>query len=88
MKAIRAAYEETSKNISIEAGAAVEDWVKVCRKFNDDVERICDVTDVENYTGLYACYDDKNERFYYLVEEDKQLFRLKRKHFLDNIGLT
>lgn len=87
MRSIRAEYDEESKTISITEKAEPEDWAAVCRRFNDDVSRICDVTDMEDYTGLFECFDDDNTRFYYLVEEDRKLFRMKRKHFLDNLGL-
>jgi len=52
--------------------------VAVCRRFNDDVERICDVSDMNGYTGVFACYDETNTKVYYLVQEDKALFRMKR----------
>ena len=87
MKSIQATYEDTPESIAVKEGAEPENWVEVCRKFNDDVERICDVTGLEDYTGLYVCFDDANTPSHYLVQEDKKLFRLKRKHFLDNIGL-
>ncbi len=86
MQSIQAEYEEATKKISIKEGAKPESWVSVCQKFNDDVSRVCDVTDQKGYTGLFECFDDRNDRFYYLVEEDKALFRMKRKHFLDNLG--
>ncbi|WP_022666138.1 hypothetical protein [Desulfospira joergensenii] len=87
MKAIQAEYDKASRKASIKKDARPEDWPAVCQKFNDDVERICDVGDMEGYTGLYACYDDANKAFFYLVREDKALYRMKRKHFLDNIGV-
>jgi len=87
MKAVQAEYQDELKKITIRKNAKVEDWVMVCKKFNDDVERVCDVTDLEDYTGLYQCFDDKNKGFYYLVTEDKLLYRLKHKHFMNNIGI-
>ena len=87
MKSIRAEFEEMSKKISIKKDAKEEDWAKVCQKFNDDVSRICDVKDQEDYTGLFECFDDENKRFFYLVKEDKDLYRMKRKRFYDNLGL-
>ncbi|MCK5313028.1 MAG: hypothetical protein KAJ62_13010, partial [Desulfobacteraceae bacterium] len=71
MKSIQAEYKEESKDISIKNGAKQESWVLVCQQFNDDVARICDVTQVEDYTGLFECFDDNNNRFFYLVKEDK-----------------
>ncbi len=87
MKSIQAEFEEVSKEIKVTENAKEEDWVRVCQKFNDDVSRICDVTDQEDYTGLFVCFDDDNKRFYYLVKEDKNLYRIKRQHFFDNLGL-
>ena len=87
MRSIQAEYDRETNKISIREEASEENWVSVCERFNDDVSRVCDVTDVEKYTGLFECFDDKNERFYYLVEEDKRLYRMKHKNFLDNLGL-
>ena len=55
--------------------------------FNDDVSRVCDVTDIEDYTGLFECFDDENKKYFYLVREDKELRRMKRRHFYENLGL-
>lgn len=87
MKSIQAEYNEASKEISIKKDSKVEDWVSVCRRFNDDVSRICDVTGIDDYTGLFECFDDKNKKHCYLVREDKALHRMKRRHFYDNLGL-
>ncbi|MBU8848199.1 MAG: hypothetical protein KOO64_01580 [Desulfobacterales bacterium] len=87
MKSIQAEFKEASKKITIKKNASEEDWAAVCQKFNDDVSRICDVTDKKDYTGLFECFDDDNNRFFYLVKEDKDLYRMKRKRFFDNIGL-
>lgn len=86
MKAIQAEAGADPGRAQIKEGAAPEDWVSVCRRFNDDVERVCDVPEVAGYTGLYRCFDENNQAVYYLVSEDRQLFRMKRRHFLDNIG--
>ena len=87
MKSIQAEYKEASKNISIKKGAKQEDWVLVCQRFNDDVARICDVTKIEDYTGLFECFDDNSNRLFYIVKEDKALYRTKRQHFFDNLGI-
>ena len=87
MKSIPAEFDEASKKISIKKDAAEEDWVAVCERFNDDVSRICDVSDMDDYTGLFECFDDANKRHYYLVKEDRMLHRIKRKHFRSNLGL-
>lgn len=88
MKAIQAEYNQDPLEISIRDGAEEEYWPDVCSRFNDDVERVCDAGDVPGYTGLYRCFDDNNTATYYLVNEDKSLYRLRRRHFLDNIGLS
>ncbi|MCP3872565.1 MAG: hypothetical protein GY699_05330 [Desulfobacteraceae bacterium] len=87
MKSIQVEFEEASKKITTKEDAPEEDWVAVCAKFNDDVSRVCDVTDQEDYTGLFECYDDHNNCFFYLVKEDKNLYKMKHKHFYDNLGL-
>ena len=87
MKSIQAEYEKASKSISIKKGAKQESWVLVCQQFNDDVARICDLTTVEDYTGLFECFDDNNNCVFYLVKEDKALYRKKRRHFFDNLGI-
>ncbi len=86
MKAIQAQVTKEPLSISIRKDAEPESWPDVCSKFDDDVERVCDVDDIPGYTGLYQCFDEKNQKTYYLVNEDKSLYRLRRKHFLDNIG--
>jgi uncharacterized protein YqfB (UPF0267 family) len=43
MQCIQAEFDETSKAITIKKDAETEDWVSVCRRFNDDVSRVCDV---------------------------------------------
>ncbi|NOX33173.1 MAG: hypothetical protein GXP56_05460 [Deltaproteobacteria bacterium] len=87
MKSIQAEFDKDSKKITIKDDAGQEDWAAVCEKFNDDVSRICDVTDKEDYTGLFECFDDENRSFFYLVRENKDLYRMKHKHFRDNLGL-
>lgn len=86
MKAIQAEVGEDPGRARIRAGAVEEEWPAVCRKFNDDVERVCDAENAGSYTGLYRCFDDRNKAVYYLVEENRQLYRMKHRHFLDNIG--
>ena len=76
MKAIQAEYSSDPFEIKIRENAKEEAWPEVCARFNDDVERICDADQVSGYTGLYRCADEKNEKRYYLVSEDKALYRL------------
>ena len=87
MNCIQAELEKDTDKITIKKDAKVENWIRVCQKFNDDVERIRDITDVEDYTALYECFDAQNIRFFYLVKEDQNLYKMKRKHFLQNIGI-
>jgi hypothetical protein len=87
MKSIQAEFDEKSKKISISKGAKEVEWPDICRQFNDDVSRVCDVTDVHDYTALFECFDDYNKRSFYLVREDKNLYRMKHRHFIDNLGL-
>ncbi len=87
MKAIQVDYDPESKKVTIKKNGEKEDWAEVCKKFNDDVERIMDYDKHKDCTGLYVCRDDNNNPFYYLVREDRALYRMKRKHFIDNIGL-
>lgn len=86
MKSILADYDKDNLKATVRPGAEPEDWIKVCTRFNDDVHRISDITDVEGFTALYQCFDDDNRSVFYLVDEDKSLFRLRRKHFLENLG--
>ncbi|MDY0222127.1 MAG: hypothetical protein RBR67_13390 [Desulfobacterium sp.] len=86
MKSIQAEYDKETQQITVQEGAKPEEWVKVCTRYNDDVHRILDVTSIEGFTALYRCFDDDNQEAFYLVNEDKSLFRLRRKHFLRNIG--
>ncbi len=86
MKAIQVEYNGTLTSIEIKEDTQPETWPTVCRKFNDDVHRICDVENQQEYTALYECFDDQDKAVYYLVCEDKHLYTLKRKHFLKNIG--
>jgi|GEM_PF-426855 len=86
MKAIQAQVGEDPGRTGIKEGAVEEDWPAVCARFNDDVERVCDVEHVPGYTGLYRCFDDDNQAVHYLVEEGRHLYRIKRKTFLKNIG--
>ncbi len=87
MKAIQVEFEKVSDKINIKEDAKKENWVDVCRKFNDDVSRLRDVDDQGEYTGLFECFDDRNVSFYYLVKEDRKLYRMKHRHFRDNLGL-
>jgi len=79
-------YDEKTDVITSKDAVKEEPWVSVCRRFNDDVHRLRNVSGMGNFTGLYECFDDDNTRTYFIVEEDEGLYRLRRKHFLEKIG--
>jgi hypothetical protein len=86
MKAIRADYDAEKDRVAVREGAGDEDWPAVCARYHDDVQRVRDAGEVPPYTGLYACFDDDNRPHHYLVQEDADLHRLRRKTFLRNLG--
>lgn len=88
MKSIQAQYDPSNGKITIIPSAEQENWVDVCRRFNDDVSRVCNAEGIDDYTGLFECFDEKNQSVFYLVKEDKTLYRMKHRHFLDNLGLS
>ncbi len=87
MKSVMVIYDDTSDTITAHDSAKPEGWAVVCEKYNDDVHRIRDVADMETYTGLYECIDDDNNSFYFIVEEDRELYKLKRRNFYKNLGI-
>lgn len=86
MDAVKADYHEKRNSLDIMTDAKVENWIEVCRRFNDDVHRIRDVDNIQGYNALYECFDEKDNPVYYLVNEDEKLFRMRRKNFLNKIG--
>ena len=48
--------------------------------------RFVDVTDQAGYNALYACYDEANRPFFYLVEEDETLLKLRHRTQLSKLG--
>ncbi|MBI9082760.1 MAG: hypothetical protein JEZ11_04125 [Desulfobacterales bacterium] len=86
MKAIRVDYDPESGTLAPIADIPVEDWVAVCETYHDDVHRIRNITDRNEFTGLYACFDDNDSRMFYLVEEDDNLKKLQRRHFFRTVG--
>jgi hypothetical protein len=86
MRALRVEYNTDTEKISHIAKQKTEDWITVCERFNNDVHRICDIKDRDMYTALYQCYDDDNKPSYYLVEEDRQLDKVRRKVFYNKLG--
>ncbi|MCP3921209.1 MAG: hypothetical protein GY714_01355 [Desulfobacterales bacterium] len=67
-------------------GVESEDWQRVCEIFSDDVHRLKDI-EKDIYTGLYECFDDDNNSMFYIVEEDEKLKKIRRKNFIENIGM-
>ena len=86
MKAIRVDYDPESEKLTETENAAEEDWVEVCRRFDNDVHRVSNITDRGLFTGLYACFDQEDQRVFYLVAEDRSLEKMRRKNFLRNVG--
>lgn len=86
MQSVMVDYDETNDVITAKDAATEETWVSVCRRFNDDVHRLRNVSGMGKFTGLYECFDDDNKRTCYIVEEDEGLYRLRHKHFLEKIG--
>jgi hypothetical protein len=86
MKSLRIDYNESDQTIETVKEAAPEPWDTVCERYDNDVHRISDVGDREPYTAVYACYDENNRPVYYLVEEDADLMRMRRKTFFDKLG--
>ncbi len=88
MKAIRVEYHEEEKRIDSVESAKEENWKDVCAEYGGDVHRVCDARDQGTYTGVYQCFDDDNRCFYYLVEEDRALYRARREVMRRNLGLS
>lgn len=86
MKSMHVEYNQASRTIDTIANASPEAWDAVCERFDNDVRRIRDVSDQNEYTALYACYDENNQPFYYMVEENESLIKMRRKTFLSKLG--
>lgn len=87
MESIKVEYDEDSDSITKLEGEKPELWINVCERFNDDVHRIRSITDMESFTGLFECIDDDNKVFHYIVEEDKALYKYKRRNVYEKLGL-
>ncbi len=87
MESIKVEYDEDSDTITKIEDEKPELWINVCERFNDDVHRIRSITDMESFTGLFECIDDDNKVFYYIVEEDKALYKYKRRNVYEKLGL-
>ncbi len=87
MKALEVDYVKETDTITEKEDVKPKPWSDICELYNDDVHKIRSVEDKETYTGLYECCDDNNNALYYIVEEDNELYREKRKHFLKSLGI-
>jgi hypothetical protein len=86
MKSLRIEYDLESGTIDLLPEASPEAWDEICERYDNDVQRIKSISDRDNYTALYACYDEDNRPVYYLVEEGEDLARMRRKTFLSKLG--
>ena len=86
MRALRVDFNKDKDEISRIDDQKEEDWVMVCERFDNDVHRICDSEGQGGYTALYGCFDEDNNPSYYLVEEDRQLEKIRHKVFLNKLG--
>jgi hypothetical protein len=88
MKAMKVKFDKEKDTIDIIDDGTEEDWIKVCEDFDNDVHRIRDVEGHSPYNALYACYNEDNKPSCYIVEEDRQLDKVRHKVFLKKLGRT
>ncbi len=92
MSALNVDYDRKTDTITLIASAVEEEWTAVCEQFDHDVHRLKDVSGAEadsasgGWTGLFLCLDDANQAFFYLVREDRHLYRQRRKSFYQKLG--
>lgn len=86
MKALKVDFDKKMAKIVTAEGVTEEDWIDVCERFDNDVHRIREFADKPPYTALYSCYDEDNQPSYFLVEEDRQLDKMRHKVFLNKLG--
>jgi hypothetical protein len=87
MKALHVKYNQKSGIVERIENAVPETWEEICVRFDNDVSRIKEVDDPEGYNRLYVCYDEDDHPTYYLVAEDETLHTLRRKTFLQKLGV-
>lgn len=87
MKSIKVEYSEDTDTITTIEDEKPELWIDVCERFNDDVHRIRNISDMDTFTGLFECIDDDNKVFHYIVEEDKALYKYKRRNVYKKLGI-
>lgn len=86
MRALRVKLKNIDNEFTHLDNAKEQAWDSVCEQFDNDVHRIRDVVGDPPYTALYVCYDEDNKPSYYLVEEDRQLSKMRRRVFLNKLG--
>jgi hypothetical protein len=86
MKALSVTYDDATDSVTPPADAQGEDWAEVCARFDGDVHRSRDAGEVAGYNALYVCYDEDNRPNHYLVAEDAELQRVRRRVFLSKLG--
>ena len=86
MHAIQVRYDSETDAVTVDTDATPRDWQEVCDAFFGDVHRLRDAREHPGTTGLYVCYDDDNQPHHFLVAEDDDLQRVKRRTFLKKLG--
>lgn len=86
MKAQRVQYDQENDAIEPLDDQPEKDWAAVCERFDNDVQRLRDVHDQLPYTALYVCFDSDNRPIHFLVQEDRQLNKLRHKVFYSKLG--
>ena len=86
MKAKQVQYDPERDAIKVGIAAADEDWVAICDRFENDVQRVRDVSDHSPYTALYVCFDPNNRPVHFLVQEQRKLNQLRHKVFYSKLG--
>lgn len=87
MKSLNVSYDKETDRITLIETAKDEEWIEVCERFEDDVQRVKFIEHPDGYNALYQCFDSENVPFYYLVKEDARLKRLRHKVFLSKLGI-
>ncbi len=86
MKAQQVQYDRENDAVEKLDDQTEQDWAAVCERFDNDVQRVRDVNDQAPYTALYVCFDPDNRPVHFLVQEDRQLNRLRHKVFYRKLG--
>lgn len=86
MKAQQVQYDQDNDTIERLDDQTEKDWVDVCERFDNDVQRVRQVHDQPPYTALYVCFDADNRPVHFLVQEGRQLNELRHKVFYSKLG--